>query len=50
MAMEDRVIDIGDEEALRLHILACKACTNFEQQLLAMRNAFKRWRNYSDET
>ena len=50
IAMEDRAIDIGDEEALRLHILACQACANFEQQLLAMRRALKQWRNYSDET
>jgi hypothetical protein len=49
IAIEDRAIDIGDEEALRLHILACQACTNFEQQLLAMRKAFKQWRNYLDQ-
>ena len=50
IAIEDRAIDIGDEEALRLHILACKACTNFQQQLLVMRKAFKQWRSYPDET
>ena len=50
IAIEDRTIEVSQEEALRLHILACKACTNFEQQLLVMRKAFKQWRNYSDET
>ncbi len=50
IAIEDRAIEIEQEEALRLHVLACKACTNFEQQLLAMRKAFKQWRNYLDET
>jgi len=50
IAIEDSVIDVSQEEALRRHILACKACTNFEQQLLVMRNAFKQWCNHSDET
>ena len=50
IAIEDRTIDVSEEEALRLHILACKACANFEQQLLVMRKAFKQWRNYSDIT
>ena len=49
IAIEDRAIDVSEEEALRLHIVACKACANFEQQLLAMRKAFTQWRNYSDE-
>ena len=48
IAAEDRAIGLGDADALRLHILACKACDNFEQQLLVMRKALKQWRNYAD--
>ena len=48
IAMEDRAIDVDEDAALRLHILACKACANFEQQMLTMRNALKQWRNYAD--
>ena len=48
IASEDRTIGLSDADALRLHIQACKACDNFEQQLLVMRKALKQWRNYAD--
>jgi hypothetical protein len=35
--------------ALRLHLAACKACPKFERQVLTLRNAFARWRNYTGE-
>jgi hypothetical protein len=47
VAREDREIALSDKVALRLHIYACKACPNFEQQLLIMRKSLKLWRNYS---
>lgn len=47
VAREDREIALSDKVALRLHIYACKACPNFEQQLLIMRKSLKMWRNYS---
>jgi hypothetical protein len=47
IAQEDRKIDMSDRLALRLHIYACKACPNFEQQLMIMRQSLKLWRNYS---
>ena len=47
IAREDRDIALSDKFALRLHIYACKACPNFEQQLSIMRKSLKLWRNYS---
>jgi hypothetical protein len=49
VAREDRPLGLGDKVGLRLHLLACKACPNFEKQLLIMRNSMKQWRNYSNE-
>ena len=49
IAAEDRAIGLSDEAALRLHILACKACDNFEQQMRTMRSALKQWRNYAPD-
>ena len=49
IAREDRRIALSDAVALRLHLLACKACPRFERQLLTMRNAMQQWRNYSSE-
>jgi hypothetical protein len=46
LAREDRHIGLADTVALRLHLLACKACPKFERQLLTMRNAMRQWRNY----
>jgi hypothetical protein len=46
LAREDRRIGLADTVALRLHLLACKACPKFERQLLTMRNAMRQWRNY----
>lgn len=47
IAREDREIALSEKVALRLHIYACKACPNFEKQLLIMRKSLKLWRNYS---
>ncbi|MDI1236717.1 MAG: zf-HC2 domain-containing protein [Polaromonas sp.] len=50
VAREDRALRLADTVALRLHLLACKACPQFENQLLTMRLAMGRWRNYAGET
>jgi hypothetical protein len=51
IASEDRLISIPDRLRVRLHLMACKTCPNFERQLLTMRSAMRQWRNYaSDET
>ncbi len=49
VAREDRSLRLSDSVALRLHLLACRACPKFENQILAMRLAMRRWRNYTDQ-
>lgn len=49
IAREDRVIRLDDRVAMQIHLLACKACPNFERQLLTLRQAMKQWRNYTEE-
>jgi hypothetical protein len=48
VAREDRELPALERVALRLHLAACHACPRFERQLLTMRNAFARWRHYTD--
>jgi hypothetical protein len=48
VAREDRSLPAIERVALRLHLAACGACPKFERQLLTMRNALARWRNYTD--
>ncbi len=49
VAREDRALPVVERIALRLHLAACAACPVFERQLLTMRNAFRRWRHYTEE-
>jgi len=49
IAREDRALSLPDNIALKLHLLACKACPNFENQVLTLRAAMGRWRNDGDE-
>lgn len=49
IAREDRALSLSDNIALRLHLLVCKACPNFENQVLTLRAAMGRWRNCGDE-
>jgi hypothetical protein len=49
VAREDRHLDLADKLALRTHMLICKACPDFENQILTMRNAMRQWRNYAGE-
>jgi hypothetical protein len=48
VAREDRALSLPDRVALKLHLMACDACPRFENQLLTMRAAMKRWRHYGD--
>lgn len=48
VAREDRPLPWDDRLALHLHLLVCKACPNFAQQMQTMRTAMQRWRNYSE--
>lgn len=47
VAREDRHLNVGETIALRTHMLICKTCPDFENQILTMRNAMRQWRNYS---
>lgn len=47
IAGEDRMITLSERTKVRLHLIACKACPNFERQLLTMRNGMQQWRNYA---
>ena len=49
LAREDRALPLADRIALRLHLAACEACPKFERQVLTMRNALRRWRNYAPD-
>ena len=49
IAREDRDLKLNDTVALKLHMLACKACPQFENQVLTMRAAMGQWRNYAAE-
>jgi hypothetical protein len=49
IAREDRALPVVDRVALRLHLMACKACPVFERQLLTMKSALKTWRNYRED-
>ena len=48
VAREDRALPLVERVALRFHMAACSACPVFERQLLTLRNAMGRWRNYSE--
>ena len=48
IAREDRDLKLTDSVALKLHMLACKACPEFENQVLTMRKAMEKWRNNPD--
>ena len=48
VAQEDRQLAFSDSLVVRLHLLACQACPDFERQLLTMRNALKQWRQYTE--
>ncbi len=44
IAREDRALRLNDVLALKLHMLVCKACPEFENQVLTMRAAMGKWR------
>lgn len=48
VAREDRQLGRIDRLALRLHMLVCSTCPNFERQMLVVRDGLRRWRNYED--
>ena len=49
IAREDRDLKLNDAVALKLHMMACKACPQFENQVHTMGAALRNWRNYGFE-
>jgi hypothetical protein len=49
IAREDRALRLPDRIALKFHLLACDACPRFENQILTLRAAMGRWRNYAGD-
>ena len=47
VAQEDRRLKLTDRIALRMHLVICDVCPQFERQLLILRNSMKQWRNYT---
>lgn len=45
---EDRPLALGERWRVRLHMMVCKACPRFADQLRLMRGAMGRWRGYAD--
>jgi hypothetical protein len=45
----DRALPWHELLALRLHLLACKACPRFERQVRLMDEAMDRWRAYANQ-
>ena len=48
VAREDRALRLPETVALKLHLLACRNCPEFENQMLTMRMAMQHWRHYAD--
>lgn len=48
LAREDRNLRLSEKAALRMHLVVCRACPNFERQLLVMRSALRQWRGEVD--
>jgi hypothetical protein len=49
LAGEDRELLLLERLRLRVHMLICKACPNFQRQVDFMRSAMGQWRRYTDE-
>ena len=49
IAREDRAIRINDTVAMRLHMMACDRCPDFERQVALMRKALRQWRDDTEE-
>jgi hypothetical protein len=48
LAREDRPVTLTERAHMRFHMLICKACPNFEKQILTLRQGLKNWRAYSE--
>jgi hypothetical protein len=48
LAGEDRRLLLHERVRLRVHMLICKACPNFQRQVDFMRSAMGQWRRYAE--
>ena len=46
---EETTLPLRERVGVRFHMLICKACPKFAEQLALMRRASARWRRYSEE-
>jgi hypothetical protein len=49
LAGEDRELLLLERLRLRLHLMICKACPEFQRQVDFMRSAMGQWRRYTEE-
>ncbi len=45
---QDRQLALGERIGVRLHMMICKACPRFAQQVALMHDAMGRWRQYAE--
>lgn len=46
---EDRTLPLSERLTMRLHQRMCGNCRRFSRQVMLMRQASARWRQYSEE-
>jgi hypothetical protein len=49
LASADRALSLRERYAIRLHMVICKACPRFEQQVRLLNRALPRWRRYRED-
>ncbi len=49
LASQDRELPLADRLRVRLHLVVCKACPRFVQQVALMRQAMGRWKRYAED-
>ncbi len=45
---EDRRLTLGERLGVRMHMLACRTCPTFVEQVALMRSAMGRWKQYAE--
>ncbi|MDP1532242.1 MAG: zf-HC2 domain-containing protein [Rubrivivax sp.] len=45
---EDRRLHLGERLGVRLHMMVCKTCPAFADQVALMRQAMGRWKQYAE--
>lgn len=45
---QDRDLKVGERLGVYMHMLVCQACPKFRQQVVFMRQAMGRWKQYGE--